>query len=393
MKINKYLSLPLFLFTLICSSLLAQVGDPGSLEPGLSNRTDIVFFGGFEEYYNNYNWKRAWGIPWTNRTSNNKVVDNAFAGGKSLAVYYPAGGVGPQETGTQFPMKFSDMVGMSKGLYQELYLRYYVKFNKDFDFKLGGKLPGLMGGGDSWSRSGGNQPDGSDGWTLRFMWREDGRIVVYAYVPRSTNGKLGGGQWGQEIDCGFYAERGKWHCIEQYVNVGTPGNNDGQLKVWIDSIERINITDMRFWNVENDNGPVGGIYFSTFHGGNTEDWAPASNSVAMFDGIVAARKRVGMHATATAMVSNTIDPYFLRVYPNPVQEHGTLSYTLDERDEHISIEIYDTQGRLRDVIFHGSQDAGEHNLILNTAHLNQGVYFVRMTTSNATRSIKLIIEN
>jgi hypothetical protein len=152
----------------------------------------------------------------------------------------------------------------------------------------------MMGGENSWTRSGGNQPDGTNGWTLRFMWREKGRIVVYAYLPKSGNGKYGGKEWGQDLDCEFTAVPGNWHCIEQYINIGTPGKDNGKLVVWIDGEEKLSLSDLRFWDVENDYGKIGGIYFSTFHGGNTPDWAPLNDSYIQFDGIVASTKRIGL---------------------------------------------------------------------------------------------------
>ncbi len=272
-------------------------GDANTLEEDLKNRNDIIFFGGFEEGFNNEHWRKDWGIKWNSRADKNEIIQNAFMGGKSLRVNYPAGGLGPSTTGLQFPIVLRDIPNIENGFYQEIYLRYYVKFEKGFDFRKGGKLPGLMGGGDSWIRSGGNQPDGTNGWTLRFMWIEDGKIIVYAYVPKSKNGKWGEVKWGQGIDCDFTVEPGKWHCIEQYVNVGTPNKDNGKLKVWIDGIEKVNIDDMRFWNVENNNGKIGGIYFSTFHGGNTKDWSPTVDSYAQFDGFVLAKKRVGVIKT------------------------------------------------------------------------------------------------
>ena len=283
-----------FLMMFFCSSnAYAQGGDLNSIEDSLAIRDDIVFHGGFEEGYNNTAWKNRWGIPWIQRETINKIVTNHFLGEKTLRVSYPKGGVGPGETGTQFPLVFDRMTGLEESHFQEIYLRYYLKFEEGFDFRLGGKLPGLMGGGNSWSRSGGDQPDGTNGWTTRFMWRRNGQIVVYAYLPPSENGKWGGIQWGQDIDCDFAAEPGKWHCIEQYINVGTPGEDDGQLKVWIDGIQRLDIDDMRFWDVENDYGLIGGVYFSTFHGGNTSSWGPHVDSYAQYDGIVMARNRVG----------------------------------------------------------------------------------------------------
>jgi hypothetical protein len=276
--------------------LFAPAGDAATIEKKLALREDVVFFGGFEEGYDDESWKDRWGIPWANRAKDNEVVTNGFQGGNSLRVGYPKGGLGPSETGGQFMMVFRNMNGISNGLYQELYLRYYLKFEEDFDFNKGGKLPGLMGGGDSWGRSGGNQPDGTNGWTLRFMWLNEGRLVIYAYVPKSENGKWGNDTWGQSIDCNYKADPGKWHCIEQYVNVGTPGKDDGKLKVWIDGVERVDIADMRFWDVKNEYGQIGGICFSTFHGGNNYDWAPRKDSYAQFDGFVAAKNRVGIYS-------------------------------------------------------------------------------------------------
>ncbi|MEN8122627.1 MAG: polysaccharide lyase [Bacteroidota bacterium] len=269
-------------------------GDEKSLEKGLASRKDILFHGGFEEEFGNIFWASKWGVKWEARADSSKVVTNGFSGKKSLRTGFRKGGVGPWETGLSFPIVFRDIPKIKKGHYQEVYFRYYIKFEEGFDFRKGGKLPGLMGGGDSWNRSGGNQPVGDNGWTLRFMWVNKGKLVVYAYVPKSKNGKWGEALWGQAIDCNVKAQPGKWHCIEQYVNVGTPNRDDGKLKVWIDGEEKINIDDMRFWNVENDKGKIGGIYFSTFHGGNTLEWAPQNDSFIQFDGFVVAKKRVGI---------------------------------------------------------------------------------------------------
>lgn len=294
---QKYFLTTLLIIISVSSNIISQSGDAQSMEKELIGRNDIIFFGGFEEEYEDSAWQTNWGIQFMDRVPSSQVITGAFAGGKSLRVEYPAGGIGPKETGAQFPIVFSDMPGISQEYFDELYLRYYVKFEEGFDFVKGGKLPGLMGGGDSWNRSGGNQPDGTNGWTLRFMWRTGGRIVVYAYVPKSKNGKYGSETWGQDLDCDVIAEPGKWHCIEQYVNIGTPNKDDGKLKVWIDGIERLDISDIRFWNEENNHGRIGGIYFSTFHGGNTRDWAPVNTSYAQFDGFVAAKNRIGLFTT------------------------------------------------------------------------------------------------
>ena len=49
-------------------------------------------------------------------------------------------------------------------------LQYYIRPQAGFQPNLGGKLPGLYGGNTSVA-SGGNNPDGTNGWTARLMWR------------------------------------------------------------------------------------------------------------------------------------------------------------------------------------------------------------------------------
>ena len=225
-----------------------------------------MFLVNFDGGYNDSTWSTNWGIEYVDRANGGRLIKSDLNNGMALRVEYPEGGIGPKESGVSFPIVFRNISNVEQGLFNELYIRYYVKFEKGFDFRLGGKLPGIMGGGDSWTRSGGQQPDGSNGWTLRFMWREGGEIVIYAYLPKSQNGKWGRKEWGQDITTGVYSTPGQWYCIEQYVNIGTPGKDDGVLKVWMNNELKIFIDDLRFWNVENNFGKIGGIYFSTFHG-------------------------------------------------------------------------------------------------------------------------------
>ena len=243
---------------------------------------DTVFSGVFNKHFESTGWEETFGAPWYHCTGTCEVIPGGFNKNHTLRVKYPEGAVGPGEGGAQFPIVFRNIEGFGNSYYNELHMSYYLKFEEGFDFRLGGKLPGLMGGGNSWQRSGGSQPDGTNGWTLRFMWRRNGQLVIYAYVPPSKNGKWGSERWGQDIDCNFKAEPGKWHRIEQYVNVGTPGKDDGKLIVWVDGVKKLSIDDMRFRNIENNYGRIGGIYFSTFHGGNSPDWGPHNDSYMQF---------------------------------------------------------------------------------------------------------------
>ncbi|MDO3382041.1 polysaccharide lyase [Gilvimarinus algae] len=229
--------------------------------------------------FSDHQWLETFNPPWETRSETVKTVTTADAPGAdtSLHIDYPAGAVGPREGGVQFPIVFSRLQGAGT-LYTGLTLEYCLKFKEGFDFVKGGKLPGLMGGEDSWSRSGGQQPDGSNGWTLRYMWREQGKAVIYAYLPPSPNGRYGNKTWGQDLPLGKSFVPGQWHCLKQRVVVNDIGRENGELHVWFDGEKVLTLSDITYRLADTPAGKIGGILVSTFHGGNTQEWAPAHDS-------------------------------------------------------------------------------------------------------------------
>ncbi|WP_052481036.1 polysaccharide lyase [Gilvimarinus agarilyticus] len=229
------------------------------------------------------NWPGQWQLRWNDRLDTTTVTQNP-TGEHSLQVSYPKAGVGPGQSGVQFPIEFAKQADLLPS-YTALRLNYCLTFSSDFNFVLGGKLPGLMGAEDSWSRSGGNQPNGSNGWTMRYMWRENGAAVIYAYLPPSPNGRYGGQPWGQDIELGARFIPGQRHCLAQQIKINEIGQENGELTVWFDGKQILHREDMSYRLTDTPAGYIGGIMFSTFHGGNTPDWAPAYLSKVWFDGL------------------------------------------------------------------------------------------------------------
>jgi hypothetical protein len=143
-----------------------------------------------------------------------------------------------------------------------LRLSYYVRFSENFDFVKGGKLPGLFGGT---ANSGGNIPDGTDGFSTRLMWRQNGIGEVYAYLPTSETWgtSLGQGNW-QFIP-------GRWHHVVQEVWLNQPDRADGLIRMWVDDQLVLEQPNLRFRTV--DSLKIDGIFFSTFFGGGDLSWA------------------------------------------------------------------------------------------------------------------------
>lgn len=154
-------------------------------------------------------------------------------------------------------------------------LEYDVRFGEadgsGFDFRQGGKLPGLSGG---ISTSGGRKPQG-DGWTVRYMWREKGALVVYVYHLDMQ------GKYGDDLLLKVNAITGQWYRLKMQVKLNTADETkDGVIKVWIDDKLALEKTDLRFRT--GNQAPIDHFFFAHFWGGQDPAWAPEVTSSTYF---------------------------------------------------------------------------------------------------------------
>lgn len=192
-------------------------------------------------------------------------IDEDSTNNKVLKVKYPKGSIGPREGGIQFekPIPKSD----------DYILEYDLKFKEGFDFALGGKLPGLTSGGNTYT--GGVHPDNGEGWSARYMWIENGEIIIYFYHMDMKH------KWGDAVKMNVTFNTGKWYNIKQRIKLNNADNFDGIMQVWVDGKQVINDNNVRYRIAPQ--GDIDTFYFSTFHGGNTVDWAPKNDSYIYFD--------------------------------------------------------------------------------------------------------------
>ncbi|MBA7528342.1 hypothetical protein ES705_20525 [subsurface metagenome] len=220
-------------------------------------------------------------VSWTNGSKRTSVAENyAHSGSKSLQVFYPRGKYGPGETGHQAPCKLEAR--------EEYYVSYWLRFSNNFSWgsdNEGGKLPGLSGGERC---SGGAICDGTNGFTARFMWRKDGKAVLYLYHLDKP------GKYGEDYDLinpekeTIYFPKGEWVHIIERVKINSGSNKDGEVQVWFNGEEVLHIDNLRFV-LNGDKVDV--FYFSTFHGGNDDTWSPQNDSYIWFDDIVVSADR------------------------------------------------------------------------------------------------------
>lgn len=184
-----------------------------------------------------------------------------------MRVKYPAKQYGPLANGGQALVRLPAA--------EEYYLSYRVRFQSGFDFRRGGKLPGLASGDGKYSN--GKKPVNGDGWTARMMWLEEGELIPYIYyagMPKTAH-------WGDHWATGMHFQPNVWYNLTQRIRLNTAGKSDGIYAIWVNGKLLTQRTDM-LWRYGNK-GLIDSFIFSTFHGGNTPDWAPRWDSYADFD--------------------------------------------------------------------------------------------------------------
>lgn len=159
---------------------------------------------------------------------------------------------------------------------QSMYYSYWVKFPEQFDFVLGGKLPGI---GSFNANSGGQKPTGRDGWSVRAMWERHGQIGQYVYHMDQPKPFGEFFPWDTPP-----AEKGKWYHVKTFVQLNNPGKNDGIVRTWLDGKLVLDKRDFRF-RIGNDL-PIERFLFSLFYGGSGPEWAPSRDMDIYFDDFV-----------------------------------------------------------------------------------------------------------
>ncbi|TPX45839.1 hypothetical protein SeMB42_g03221 [Synchytrium endobioticum] len=209
--------------------------------------------------------------------------------GPVVQVTYPAGSWTPGSSnpgGTSF---FAAI--LSPGAATAI-LSYEVFFAPNFDFNKGGKLPGLAGADTRAALPGCQGGMHSDAcFSLRLMWRAHGAGEAYAYLPtRSsalcrTRSVYCNDDYGVSLSRGALRfQTGRWHAIQIMTQMNTPGKDNGILSVYVDGVQSIHYSNIQYTTAQSGQG-VTSMFWSTFFGGATQDWASPTNTYTMFKGI------------------------------------------------------------------------------------------------------------
>lgn len=216
--------------------------------------------------------------PRTTQTLGWGAYNRSFASepgvqGQKLRVFVPAGSIDPASMkGRGLPQGGTGFISkvLPAGA-DTLRLSYRVKLPADFMAGRGGKLPGLCGG---LCNGGGAIPNGSDGFSFRYMWTPNANAGIYAYLPTSVT-------YGTHLGYNQVPiKRGAWTKLTQEVKLNTVGAFDGHIKVWADDVLVYTATGLHMRSTSSLK--LDSIYFDVFYGGSDDSWAAPKDTTIEF---------------------------------------------------------------------------------------------------------------
>ncbi len=144
----------------------------------------------------------------------------------------------------------------------ELHQRYWIYFGENTAPTDDCKAPGFSGDPNR-NLSGTTQPNGYNGWSARGSYHPaDGGVEPGFYVYHADQPDW----WGTYETWGTTLERGRWYKIDQYIELNTPGENDGVLKGWVDGELEYESESWR-WR-DTDDLSIYAFWHDSYHGGN-----------------------------------------------------------------------------------------------------------------------------
>lgn len=257
------------------SSLASSINSSSSSS---ANNLSALYINNFQQHsagaYTAARFNADWGFnPGTSAgVADNRLsilADPLDANNRILRVTYKANQIGGNSASVfTYPIP--------GGPHTQLWLQYKVMFDSNFTWVKGGKLPGLAG-------YNGTKPTGCvnnsllDGFSARFMWRENGNSFLYLYNPVKQD------------ECGDYSSlnsfftKGRWYTITSHVELGSANQYNGSVTTYIDGEEVSKMTALMLRNSASVS--IDKFLFETFFGGSSSDWAPATDQYSYFDDI------------------------------------------------------------------------------------------------------------
>jgi hypothetical protein len=184
---------------------------------------------------------------------------------------------------------------------EEAYLEYKVKFDKNFFWATGGKLPGLGGstkgiGSETEGRgaipSGTRYDESGTGFSARLMWRRNRDqtippyFILYSYFAKKPDGSVRKDYTaGDDIRIFTGLQDDTWYTIRQYIKLNTPGEANGVVTMWVNGNQVYHNTKHTIRQSGKGDLKINALIMNTYRGGARTDpvWHSPRDEYAFFD--------------------------------------------------------------------------------------------------------------
>ena len=191
--------------------------------------------------------------------------------------------------GADFALHLDDAVD---DVPEQLFFRYYVKFDQDWIATSHGKLPGFSGVYGSSGKGGSRSRPAEPGWSARMMFSPnhgaDSRIDLGYYVYHLGQET----KYGDGLDWNEAGELwpGEWYCLEGEVDLNTPGLADGALRAWVDETPAFDLSGLEFRRPSEPQIEIESFWVNVYYGGKS--LAPRDMGLTI-DEVIVDTKRIG----------------------------------------------------------------------------------------------------
>lgn len=211
----------------------------------------------------------------------------------------------------------------------EYTFQYRVKFSADFDWCLGGKIPGF-GGGMVYAGGDTNVVHG-DGWSFRPVWcvnpnLNNGnpclRLYVYYYGMPGVYGD------GLSSSAFYPITDGTWYTVKLHAKMNTAANFDGAISMTVNGETVYENSSFRW--VTNDYGrAVDQLMWDVFRGGSGTEYQSDEDWEIFFDDFVIDNAlEIEAEDGSLTFPMRKQDGYIYVPYGTGPDPRGTASYTV-----------------------------------------------------------------
>lgn len=264
-------------------------------DTGINRHPDVIYATGFDDSDFTDQWPEFRGHYWLTA----RAEQFAPLHGNALQVRLEKG----DNYGATGSLKFQPLLGAEP---EQMYVRYYLRLGANWRPRTqGGKLPGFAGtyGKGGW---GGRPNNGRNGWSARGAFLQQigegnplaGRTPIGTYIYETGKSADFGAVWAWSEGEGAYLENNRWYCVEQFIKLNTPGQDNGELQAWLDGREVFHRRDLRLRLVPELK--IEKFWFDIYHGGTMT--SPIDQDL-YFDNLVVARSYIGPMAEPSAQRS------------------------------------------------------------------------------------------